>query len=120
MSSSNASGGIGSGSMPYNSYGQSMTQQGLPGTGGFPIGTQSSQTSELSSSGASGGGSGGGGGSSVGPSMAVSPPGSGAPTTVNSQAPIGAPPAQPTQQNIGRNKCHQAHIDVFHLCNEPI
>ncbi|XP_042889855.1 protein LSM14 homolog A-like isoform X1 [Penaeus japonicus] len=74
-------GGLG---LSYGAYGQSMTQQGLPGTGGFPMGS-TSQPSELSTV------AGGGGGGGVG-SLDQQPN-----TTPGAvPAPIGAPPQSGT------------------------
>lgn len=86
-------GGLG---LSYGAYGQSMTQQGLPGTGGFPMGS-TSQPSELSTV------AGGGGGGGVG-SLDQQPN-----TTPGAvPAPIGAPPQSGTHalHQTGRNKCH--------------
>lgn len=89
-------GGLG---LSYGAYGQSMTQQGIPGAGGFPMGT-TSQPSELST--VAGGGSGGG---SVGVGNLDQPSGT---TTVAVPAPIGPPPQSSTHalHQTGRNKCH--------------
>ncbi|XP_045123728.1 protein LSM14 homolog A-like isoform X3 [Portunus trituberculatus] len=64
--------------LSYGSYGQSITQQGIPGAGGFPMGS-TSQPSELSTV--------GGGGGSVG---SLDQPSGTAPVAV--PAPIGPPP----------------------------
>ena len=76
-----------------------MTQQGIPGTGGFPMGG-ASQASELSS-GASGGGI-----NSGGESIEVTPGRAPGPSShAVTPAPIGAP-AQQSMTQPGRNKCH--------------
>ncbi|KAK3870435.1 hypothetical protein Pcinc_024344 [Petrolisthes cinctipes] len=76
--------------LSYGAYGQSMTQQGIPGTGGFPVGS-TSQPSELSNVGSSGGGGSGGVGNLDPQSGSVAVPG-----------PIGPPPQS------GTHALHQA------------
>ena len=87
--------------LSYGSYGQSITQQGIPGAGGFPMGT-TSQPSELSTVGGSGG-------SGVGGSL--DQPSGTAPVVV--PAPIGPPPQSGahTHHPTGRNKCHPVRPD---------
>lgn len=86
--------------LSYGSYGQSITQQGIPGAGGFPMGT-TSQPSELSTVGGSGG-------SGVG---SLDQPSGTAPVAV--PAPIGPPPQSGAHalHQTGRNKCHLARGD---------
>ncbi|XP_042233948.1 protein LSM14 homolog A-like isoform X2 [Homarus americanus] len=71
-------GGLG---LSYSAYGQSMTQQGIPGAGGFPMGS-TSQPSELSTV------AGGGGGGNLDQPSGTAP--------VAVQAPIGPPPQSGT------------------------
>ncbi|XP_050713977.1 protein LSM14 homolog B-like isoform X2 [Eriocheir sinensis] len=86
--------------LSYGSYGQSITQQGIPGAGGFPMGT-TSQPSELSTVGTSGG-------SGVGN---LDQPSGSAPVAV--QAPIGPPPQS------GAHALHQTDILVGSRSSTP-
>ncbi|XP_071540706.1 protein LSM14 homolog B-A isoform X4 [Panulirus ornatus] len=94
-------GGLG---LSYGAYGQSMTQQGIPGAGGFPMGT-TTQPSELST--VAGGGSGGG---SVGVGNLDQPSGT---TPVAVPAPIGPPPQSST------HALHQTDILVGSRSSTP-
>lgn len=87
-------GGLG---LSYNAYSQSMTQQGIPGAGGFPMGS-TSQPSELST--VPGGGSGVGGVGNLDQQSGTAP--------VAVPTPIGPPPQSGSHalHQTGRNKCH--------------
>uniref|UniRef100_A0A0P4VXH5 FFD box profile domain-containing protein n=1 Tax=Scylla olivacea TaxID=85551 RepID=A0A0P4VXH5_SCYOL len=86
--------------LSYGSYGQSITQQGIPGAGGFPMGS-TSQPSELSTVGGSGG-------SGVG---SLDQPSGTAPVAV--PAPIGPPPQS------GAHAIHQTDILVGSRSSTP-
>ncbi|KAG7162084.1 LSM14 B-like [Homarus americanus] len=88
-------GGLG---LSYSAYGQSMTQQGIPGAGGFPMGS-TSQPSELSTV------AGGGGGGNLDQPSGTAP--------VAVQAPIGPPPQS------GTHALHQTDILVGSRSSTP-
>ncbi|XP_066966836.1 protein LSM14 homolog car-1 isoform X1 [Macrobrachium rosenbergii] len=98
--------GGGLGGISYGAYGQSMTQQGLPGTGGFQM-ASTSQPSELNTV---------AGGSGVGNLDQQSNTAPGGPVP----APIGAPPQSGTTAlQSGTPARHQAEIIVGSRSSTP-
>lgn len=97
-------GGLG---LSYSAYGQSMTQQGIPGAGGFPMGstTQPSELNTVAGGGGVGSSVGGGGGGSLDQQSGTVP--------VAVPAPIGPPPQS------GTHALHQTDLLVGSRSSTP-